>query len=155
MELKKLRRNKSDIEKYFEIAIQQAQIAAAHAEVPVGAVVVNQYKIIARTHNLCKTLKDPTAHAEMQAITAACNYLGSPYLREAIMFVTLEPCLMCAAALKHAQIDQVFYLLTDNRMGYTLTALDLIPGEQCQNLPLLQAQAKAILQSFFKKLRGL
>lgn len=153
MALKKLRKSKFTINRYFEAALEQARAAAYKDEVPIGAIIVTENRIIARAHNLCKTLADPTAHAEMQAITAACNYLRSPYLSGTALFVTLEPCLMCAAALKHAQLDQVFYLLTDNRMGYTLTDPNLISGEHYLASPLLQMQAKTVLQSFFKKLR--
>ena len=152
MELKETRKNKA-VDYYFGIALEEAQAAADQDEVPIGAVIVAKNRIIARTHNFCKTLTDPTAHAEMQAITAACSFLRSPYLSGAIMFVTVEPCLMCAAALKHAQIDQVFYLLSDNKMGYTAYVPSLISGEEYSVSPPLQTQSKRLLQFFFKKLR--
>ena len=138
------------INNYFSTALKQARKAFQKNEVPVGAVIVMHNQIIAQAHNFCRTLKDPTAHAEMQAITSACHYLGNPYLNDTMMFVTLEPCLMCAAALKHAHIDQVFYLVADNQFGYTSIAPNLIKGQHYLTSQQLKSEAQNMLIFFLK-----
>ncbi|MFN3939765.1 MAG: nucleoside deaminase, partial [Chitinophagales bacterium] len=103
--------------------MQQAILMAEHAlqaeEVPVGAIIVSGTKIIAKAHNLVERLHDPTAHAEMQAITAACNYFDSKYLPECTIYVTLEPCAMCATAIFWAQLGRLVYGAADPKLGYT------------------------------------
>ena len=99
-------------------ALQEAELAFAEGEIPVGAVVVSQNRIIARAHNLTETLTDVTAHAEMQAITAAANLLGGKYLNECTLYVTLEPCVMCAGALGWSQIGKVVYGASDEKRGF-------------------------------------
>ena len=108
----------SDDEKYMRMALAQAQEAAQRDEVPIGAVVVCRGKVIARGHNLTETLTDVTAHAEMQAITAAASFLGGKYLTDCTLYVTIEPCLMCAGALSWSQISRVVYGATDDKRGY-------------------------------------
>lgn len=106
-------------EYFMKRAIQEAVEALENNEIPVGAVVVANSRIIARTHNLTETLTDVTAHAEMQAITAAANMLGAKYLNECTLYVTLEPCVMCAGALGWAQIGRVVYGASDEKRGFT------------------------------------
>ncbi len=137
---------------YMRLAFMQAAHAKKVNEIPVGAVIVINNHIIAKTHNLCHLLKDPTAHAEMLAITSACNYLGSQYLSQATLYVSLEPCLMCAAALNHAQTKRIVYAISDIKMGYTTICDKLIKGEIIKN-STIQIEGKKILNSFFKKLR--
>ena len=108
----------SDDEKYMRMAIAQAQEAAERDEVPVGAVVVCHGRVIARAHNLTETLTDVTAHAEMQAITSASSFLGGKYLNDCTLYVTVEPCLMCAGALGWSQISRVVYGTSDEKKGY-------------------------------------
>lgn len=105
---------------YMKMALQQARAAFDAGEVPVGAVVVRKGAVIARAHNLVETLRDATAHAEMQAITIAAGTLGSKYLNDCTIYVTVEPCPMCAAALGWAQIGELVYGASDPKRGYTL-----------------------------------
>ena len=104
---------------YMKLALQEAQVAYDAGEVPVGAVVVCKDRIIARAHNLTETLTDVTAHAEMQAITAAASLLGGKYLNECTLYVTVEPCVMCAGAIGWAQFGKLVYGASDEKRGYT------------------------------------
>ncbi len=104
---------------FMKRAFQEAQLAYEEGEVPVGAVVVAQNRIIARAHNLTETLTDVTAHAEMQAITAASNLLGAKYLNQCTLYVTLEPCVMCAGAIGWAQLGRLVYGASDDKRGFT------------------------------------
>ena len=106
-------------EYFMKKALQEAEYALAKGEIPIGAVVVVNDRIIARSHNLTEMLRDVTAHAEMQAITAAANYLGGKYLKECVMYITVEPCQMCAGALYWSQITKIVYGASDNKRGYT------------------------------------
>ena len=109
---------KNDDERFMLAALDEARAAAERDEVPIGAVVVCQGRIIARAHNLTETLTDVTAHAEMQAITSAAAYLGGKYLTDCTLYVTVEPCLMCAGALGWSQIARVVYGAADDKRGY-------------------------------------
>ena len=106
--------------RYMRDALREAQSALEEGEVPIGAVVVCNGRIIARGHNLTETLNDVTAHAEMQAVTAAASWLGGKYLNDCTLYVTVEPCPMCAAALNWAQVGRIVYGAADPRRGYTL-----------------------------------
>ncbi|MBQ3959512.1 MAG: nucleoside deaminase [Muribaculaceae bacterium] len=108
----------TDDEKYMRQALDEAHKALERDEVPIGAVIVSRGRIIARGHNLTQTLTDVTAHAEMQAITAAASYLGGKYLPDCTLYVTVEPCLMCAGALGWSQIARVVYGCDDPKRGY-------------------------------------
>ena len=108
----------NDDERFMLAAIEEARCAAERDEVPVGAVVVCAGRIIARAHNLTETLTDVTAHAEMQAITSAAAYLGGKYLTDCSLYVTVEPCLMCAGALGWSQINRIVYGCADPKRGY-------------------------------------
>lgn len=108
----------ADDEKYMRQALDEAHKALERDEVPIGAVIVSRGRIIARGHNLTQTLTDVTAHAEMQAITAAASYLGGKYLPDCTLYVTVEPCLMCAGALGWSQIERVVYGCDDPKRGY-------------------------------------
>jgi len=113
-------------EYYMRMALAEADRAAERDEVPVGAVIVAGKSIIARAHNLTETLNDPTAHAEMQAITAAASYLGGKYLTDCTIYVTVEPCVMCAGALAWSQISTVVYGAPDPKKGYTTTGAAIL-----------------------------
>lgn len=108
--------------RYMREALREARQALAQDEIPIGAVVVCRDRIIARGHNLTETLHDVTAHAEMQAITAAADYLGGKYLHDCTLYVTLEPCIMCAGALGWSQVSRIVYGAADPRRGYKLFA---------------------------------
>jgi tRNA(adenine34) deaminase len=137
-------------ESYMKAALSEAQKAFDRQEVPVGAVVVCNDIIIARAHNLTETLKDPTAHAEMQAITAATNWLGGKYLTGCTIYVTLEPCAMCAGAIGWSQADAVVYGASDEKKGYTLITGPLLHPKTKVESGILESECREILLRFFK-----
>lgn len=138
---------------WMQEALREAQRAFDKDEVPVGAVVVSGNKIIGRGHNLTEQLTDVTAHAEMQAITAAANYLGGKYLIDCTLYVTLEPCVMCAGALYWAQISRVVVGAPDPKRGY-LGRGDLLHPKTELITGLLAVEAAALLTRFFAQKRG-
>ncbi|GAB4314540.1 MAG: nucleoside deaminase [Bacteroidales bacterium] len=139
---------------YMRQAIAEAGKAATADEVPVGAVVVCNQRIIARAHNLTEQLTDVTAHAEMQAITAAANYLGAKYLEEATLYVTLEPCPMCAGALYWARIGKVVWGAPDPKRGFTLTNPQMLHPSTAAEHGLLEDECSRILTEYFQKKRN-
>jgi tRNA(adenine34) deaminase len=139
--------------RYMREALKQAKYAFEEDEVPVGAVIVCRNKIISRAYNQTEKLKDATAHAEMLAITSAANSLGTKYLSECCIYVTLEPCSMCASALNWSQIGRIVFGAADNKKGYSLISDKLLhPKTICEG-GILKEEAAELLQSFFKKLR--
>jgi tRNA(adenine34) deaminase len=135
-------------------AFVEATLAFEEGEVPVGAVIVSGDQIIARGHNQVERLKDPTAHAEMIAITAAANHLGSKYLNECTLFVTLEPCPMCAGALRHARIGKIFYSAEDQKSGFMeFGGKSLLHPATNVSYGLLQENSTALLKRFFLQKR--
>lgn len=135
-------------------ALKEAKNAAQIGEVPVGAVVVANGKIIARSHNQVQLLKDPTAHAELLAITAANNYLGSKYLIDCTLYVTLEPCVMCGGALYWSQLKRIVFGASDLKRGYrTLTASILHPKTKVEP-NILEQECHKLLICFFKQRRN-
>jgi len=140
-------------EKYMKAALAEAQKAFDRQEVPVGAVVVCNDTIIARAHNLTETLKDPTAHAEMQAITAATSWLGGKYLNGCTIYITLEPCAMCASALGWSQVSGLVYGADDEQKGYTLVKGQLLHPKTKVTKAILTAECSEILVRFFRKKR--
>ena len=137
----------------MKLALQEAEKAYEKGEIPIGAVVVAGDTILAKAHNLTETLCDPTAHAEMQAITAACNTLNSKYLPECTIYVTVEPCCMCAAALYWAQIGKVVYGAGDNKRGCTTVDKSLFHPKTEVIGGVMEAEASQLMKNFFKKLR--
>jgi cytidine/deoxycytidylate deaminase family protein len=133
-------------------ALQEAQIAFEKGEVPVGAVITIGERIIAKAHNLTEKLTDVTAHAEMQAITAASEYLGGKYLMDCTLYVTLEPCVMCAGALYWSQIGKVVYGATDSKRGYHLFGNLLHPKTQVVQ-GVLEEPCSQIVKDFFLQRR--
>lgn len=134
-------------------ALEQAQIAADKDEVPIGAVVVCRNRIIARTYNLTETLIDVTAHAEMQAITAAASYLGGKYLDDCTLYVTVEPCPMCAGAIGWSQLGRLVYGASDPKRGYTQLAPNVLhPKTEVVN-GILADECGNIVRNFFKNKR--
>ena len=128
---------KLDDEYFMKRAIQEAHTAYEKGEVPIGAVIVVQERIIARAHNLTEQLKDVTAHAEMQAITAAANFLGGKYLNQCTLYVTLEPCQMCAGALFWSQIQRIVYGADDPQRGFSALGTRLHPKTRITNISFL------------------
>lgn len=138
----------------MRLALQQANYAAEQGEVPIGAVVVVNGKVIARSHNMTETLTDPTAHAEMQAITMATDAFGGKYLTDATIYVTVEPCPMCAAALGWAQLGRLVYGASDPKRGYTLYSPNLLHPKTKVSAGILKEECGAIVTEFFKNRRG-
>lgn len=137
-------------EQYMRAALAEAKKAFDKQEVPVGAVVVCNDIIIARTHNLTETLRDPTAHAEMQAITAAADWLGGKYLTGCTIYVTLEPCAMCAGAIGWSQADAIVYGASDEKKGYTTISGSLLHPKTKVESGVLEKECKELLMRFFK-----
>ena len=140
-------------EYFMNEALKEAQKAYDVDEVPVGAVLVWQNKIIARGHNLTQTLNDPTAHAEMQVITAATHNIGGKYLTDCVLYVTLEPCVMCAGACYWAQVGSVIYGARDEKRGVSLVSSSVFHPRTQIKRGVLAAQAAILLTYFFKKKR--
>jgi tRNA(adenine34) deaminase len=145
----------SSRERYMKAAIEEARKAFDKQEVPVGAVVVCNDMIIARAHNLTETLKDPTAHAEMQAITAAANWLGGKYLTDCTIYITLEPCAMCAGALGWSQVSGIIYGATDETKGYRTISDSLLHPKTKVESGVLENECRDLLLKFFKPKRKL
>ena len=140
-------------EQFMRAALEEAWKAFEKDEVPVGAVVVCNEIIIARAHNLTETLKDPTAHAEMQAITAAANWLGGKYLTGCTIYVTVEPCAMCAGAIGWSQAPELVYGAADEKKGYTLISDNLLHPRSKVIRGILEKECSEIMVRFFKKKR--
>lgn len=140
-------------EKYMKMALAEAQKAFEKQEVPVGAIVVCKDVVIARAHNLVETLKDPTAHAEMQAITAAANYLGGKYLTDCTVYVTIEPCAMCAGALGWSQADALVYGAGDEKKGYSRISSSLLHPKTKVKNGILAEECREIMNRFFRTKR--
>lgn len=141
-------------DKYFmKEALKEALKAFNKNEVPIGAVIVNNNQIIARAHNLTETLNDVTAHAEMQAFTAASNYLGGKYLNDCILYVTLEPCHMCAGAAYWSQIGKIVYGASDKKKGYSMIKQNLIHPKTEVITGILKDNCSNLLIDFFKEKR--
>lgn len=138
---------------YMQQALAEARKAYELGEVPVGAVVVCNDRIIARCHNLTETLNDVTAHAEMQAITAAASYIGGKYLNDCTMYVSVEPCPMCAGAIGWAQLGRLVYAADDDKRGYRRLAPDVLHPKTTVEAGVCAAEAAQLMKSFFKEKR--
>lgn len=139
--------------KYMRMALQEAEKASAIGEVPVGAVVVANGKVIARAHNLTERLIDVTAHAEMQIITMAADVLGGKYLKGCTLYVTLEPCVMCAGAIGWAQFDRVVIGASDDSKGYRKLASNVLHPKTKVVEGILAEESTALLKDFFSSKR--
>ncbi len=137
-------------EQYMMAALTEAGKALDKQEVPIGSVVVYNDMIIARAHNLTETLKDPTAHAEMQAITAAANFLGGKYLTDCTIYVTLEPCAMCAGAIGWSQTGTLVYGASDEKKGYRSISDSLLHPKTKVKSGVLEKECRELLLKFFK-----
>ena len=138
---------------YMKKALQEAEAAYEKQEVPIGAIIVIQDRVIARAHNLTEQLNDVTAHAEMQAITAAANFLGGKYLHNCTLYVTLEPCQMCAGALYWSQISKIVYAAKDPHRGCEVMGTKLHPKTEIVG-GLLETEASDLLKRFFAERRN-
>ena len=140
-------------EKFMRMAIDEARKALKEQEVPIGAVVVCGERVIGRGHNLVETLCDATAHAEMQSITAAAATLGGKYLKGCTLYVTVEPCIMCAGALAWSQIDRVVYGADDPKRGYTTVSGRIFHPKTVVERGVLVDECEELMTEFFKSLR--
>ena len=139
--------------RYMQLAIAEAQKAYAMGEIPVGCVIVADNQVVGRGYNLTETLADVTAHAEMQAITAAANTLGGKYLSQCTIYVTVEPCVMCAGAIGWAQIRRVVFGTTDEKSGFTIFAPNALHPKCTVSSGVLEAECRQLMQSFFAEKR--
>ena len=135
---------------YMKQALKEAQIAEAADEIPIGAVIVCNDQIIARAHNLTETLIDVTAHAEMQAITAASSVLGGKYLNTCTLYVTVEPCVMCAGAIAWAQLGRLVYGAPDEKRGYSVYAPNALHPKTAVTSGVLEEECAALMRQFFQ-----
>ncbi|SHI80343.1 nucleoside deaminase [Flavobacterium haoranii] len=139
-------------EYFMKKALAEAENAFEKGEIPVGAVIVIDNKVIARSHNLTELLNDVTAHAEMQAITSAANYLGGKYLKDCTLYVTLEPCQMCAGALYWSQISKIVYGASDENRGFSKLGTQLHPKTQVVS-GVLENECSLLMRAFFRTKR--
>ena len=140
----------NDDEKYMREALNEAHEALQSDEIPIGAVVVANGRVIGRGHNLTETLHDVTAHAEMQAITAASEFLGGKYLKDCTLYVTVEPCVMCAGAIGWSQMGRLVYGASDEKRGYQRYAPDALHPKTEVVSGVLEKEAAALMKDFFK-----
>lgn len=134
-------------------ALAEAEQAMTIDEVPIGAVLVSNGRVIARAHNLCERLCDPTAHAEMQAITAATNHLGGKYLHDCTLYVTIEPCAMCAGALRWSKISEIVVGAGDEKAGYRVFNPNILHPKTIITFGVLEQEASSLMRSFFERKR--
>lgn len=137
----------------MRMALAEAEKAGTNGEIPIGAVIVCGGRIISRAHNLTETLHDVTAHAEMQAITSAADTLGGKYLRDCTLYVTVEPCTMCAGALGWSQISRVVYGCCDDKRGYSRYGPEALHPKTIVTSGILENECRELMQSFFKERR--
>ena len=140
-------------ERYMQLAIAEARKAYTMGEVPVGCIIVADEQIVGRGHNLTETLADVTAHAEMQAITAAASTLGGKYLAQCTLYVTVEPCVMCAGAIGWAQIKRVVYGAADEKRGFSVFAPNALHPKCTVLSGVLENECRELMQSFFAQKR--
>jgi tRNA(adenine34) deaminase len=140
-------------EYFMQLALYEAQYAAELGEIPVGAVVVCQNRVIAKAHNQTEQLHDVTAHAEIIAITAAAQWLGSKYLKDCTLYVTLEPCTMCAGALYWAQLGRLVYGASDDKRGYSQLLSKVLHPKTRVEKGVLEVEISELLTNFFKRMR--
>lgn len=142
-----------DDNRYMKMALEEASRAYEEGEVPVGAIVVCKGRVIARAHNLTETLTDVTAHAEMQAVTAAANYLGGKYLNDCTLYVTVEPCVMCAGALGWAQLGRLVYGAADDKRGFQHFAPQALHPKTEVLHGVMADECAALMKQFFGQRR--
>ena len=138
---------------YMKQALVEAKVAEEEGEIPIGAIVVCQGRIIAKAHNMTQRLIDVTAHAEMQAITSASAGLGNKYLNECTLYVTIEPCVMCAGAIAWAQLGRLVFGATDEKRGFSKYANNLLHPKTVVSSGIMAEECAALMKSFFAKKR--
>ena len=140
-------------EKYMRLALEEAKLALEADEVPIGAIIVSGGRIVGRGHNLVETLVDVTAHAEIQAITAAASTIGGKYLNDCTLYVTVEPCPMCAGALAWSQIGRIVYGASDPKRGFSTISDNMLHPRTVITAGILREECEALMKNFFAKLR--
>ena len=145
--------NREKDEKYMRLAIEEAKLALKAAEVPIGAIIVSGGCIVGRGHNLVETLVDVTAHAEIQAITAASSTIGGKYLNDCTLYVTVEPCPMCAGALAWSQIGRIVYGASDTKRGFSTISNNMLHPKTVVTAGVLREECERLMTDFFAKLR--
>ena len=140
-------------EKYMRLALEEAKLALEADEVPIGAIIVAGGRIVGRGHNLVETLVDVTAHAEIQAITAASSTIGGKYLNDCTLYVTVEPCPMCAGALGWSQIGRIVYGASDPKRGFSTISNNMLHPKTVVTAGVLREECEALMKDFFAKLR--
>ena len=145
--------NREKDEKYMRLAIEEAKLALAADEVPIGAIIVAGGRIVGRGHNLVETLVDVTAHAEIQAITAASSTIGGKYLNDCTLYVTVEPCPMCAGALAWSQIGRIVYGASDAKRGFSTISNNMLHPKTVVTAGVLHEECERLMTDFFAKLR--
>ena len=140
-------------EKYMRLALEEAKLALEADEVPIGAIIVAGGRIVGRGHNLVETLVDVTAHAEIQAITAASSTIGGKYLNDCTLYVTVEPCPMCAGALGWSQIGRIVYGASDPKRGFSTISNNMLHPKTIVTAGVLREECEALMKDFFAKLR--
>ena len=145
--------NREKDEKYMRLALEEAKLALEADEVPIGAVIVAGGRIVGRGHNLVETLTDVTAHAEIQAITAASSTIGGKYLNDCTLYVTVEPCPMCAGALGWSQIGRIVYGASDPKRGFSTISNNMLHPRTVVTSGILCEECEALMKDFFAKLR--
>ena len=140
-------------EKYMRLALEEAKLALEADEVPIGAIIVAGGRIVGRGHNLVETLVDVTAHAEIQAITAASSTIGGKYLNDCTLYVTVEPCSMCAGALAWSQIGRIVYGASDPKRGFSTISDNMLHPRTVLTAGVLREECEALMKNFFAKLR--
>ena len=148
-----MKKNETNDERFMREALAEAHRALDRDEIPIGAVIVADERIVGRGHNLTETLHDVTAHAEMQAITAAAEHLGGKYLDQCTLYVTVEPCVMCAGALGWAQIGRVVYGAADEKRGFQRFAPQALHPRCTVTAGVLEDECARLMKDFFKKKR--
>ncbi|PDH42668.1 MAG: tRNA-specific adenosine deaminase [Rhodothermaeota bacterium MED-G19] len=145
---------KNKQEYFMKMALREAKIAYNEEEIPIGAVIVHENTIISKGHNQCQKLNDSTAHAEMIAITSAQNKIGSKYLNDCELYITLEPCMMCSGAIYLSKLSKVIYALDDKEKGYIRKSKEKINKKLLIESNVFEDESKKLLESFFFKLRS-
>ena len=145
--------NREKDEKYMRLAIEEAKLALQADEVPIGAIIVAGERIVGRGHNLVETLVDVTAHAEIQAITAASSTIGGKYLNDCTLYVTVEPCPMCAGALAWSQIGRIVYGASDAKRGFSTISNNMLHPRTVVTSGVLREECERLMTDFFAKLR--
>ena len=140
-------------EKYMRLALEEAKLALDRDEVPIGAIIVAGGRIVGRGHNLVETLTDVTAHAEIQAITAASSTIGGKYLNDCTLYVTVEPCPMCAGALGWSQIGRIVYGASDPKRGFSTISGNILHPRTVVSSGILREECERLMSNFFAKLR--